>query len=198
MKLSRYNFIFFIVTVAFATVTLAGGNYWEKRGDKQEIQQEKKELGTTSTTVKRLTHNIDLWVDANLKGHGKKADKYEQTIFELIEGDIASSRRLAERYEAEVRSSTTEYNRSHTSRAERRDDRADLRDDVKDLHRAWQFLKVKERLASSLHRTTAFSNKYRLFGDYAEVLRCELGMARVELAEDINEHYKDRVEGHRE
>lgn len=198
MPQKRYHLISFIVALAFAVGAAAGESYFEKKQDKKEIRQDKGVLGATSAVLDRLTRSIDLWVEANLKGDGKNIHKYETAIFEQIRADIASSRRLVERYEAEVRRSTSEYNRPHDTRAGHRDDRADLRDDVKDLHQARQLLRVKERLASSLHRTTAFSNKYRLLGDYKEVLRRELGMARVELAEDVNELHKDRVEGRRE
>ncbi len=40
-------------------------------------------------------------------------------------------------------------------------------------------------------RTDAFSNKYRLLGDYIDLLRRELGMTRLELAEDIKERHED-------
>ncbi len=198
MTQKRYHLIFIIIILAFASGAAAPGNNLEKKQDKREIRQDKKELGATSATLARLSGTIDRWVEANLTGHNKKAHSFEESILEQIQADIVSSQRQLERYEAEVRSSTMEYNRLPQSRAARRDDRVDLRDDVKDLHLTGRLLKEKERLASSLRKVATFSNKYRLLGDYMEVMRRELGMAKVELVEDTNELREDRVEGRRE
>ncbi len=197
MTPKRYHLIFIILVLAFASGA-AAGNYLEKKQDKKETRQDKKALGATSVAIDRLSGTIDRWVEANLTGYNKKANSYEESIFEQIQADIASSRQQLERYEAEVRSSAKEYNLLHQSRAARHDDRVDLRDDVKDLHLAGRLLKEKERLASSLRKVATFSNKYRLLGDYMEVMRRELGMAKVELVEDANELREDRVEGRRE
>jgi len=197
MTPKRYHLIFIILVLAFASGA-AAGNYLEKKQDKREIRQDKMELVATSAALARLSGTIDRWVEANLTGHNKKAHRYEESILEQIQADIASSRRQLERYEAEVRSSAKEYNLLHQSRAARHDDRVDLRDDVKDLHLTGRLLKEKERLASALHKVATFSNKYRLLGDYMEVMRRELGMAKVELVEDANELREDRVEGRRE
>jgi len=197
MTPKRYHLIFIILVLAFASGA-AAGNYLEKKQDKSEIRQDKMELVATSAALARLSGTIDRWVEANLTGHNKKVHRYEESILEQIQADIASSRRQLERYEAEVRSSAKEYNLLHQSRAARHDDRVDLRDDVKDLHLTGRLLKEKERLASALHKVATFSNKYRLLGDYMEVMRRELGMAKVELVEDANELREDRVEGRRE
>jgi len=197
MTRKRYHLIFIILVLAF-TSGAAAGNYLEKKQDKSEIRQDKMELVATSAALARLSGTIDRWVEANLTGHNKKANSYEESIFEQIQADIASSQRQLERYEAEVHSSAREYNSLPQSRAARHDDRADLRDDVKDLYLAGRLLKEKERLASSLRKVTTFSNKYRLLGDYMEVMRRELGMAKVELVEDVNELREDRVDGRRE
>jgi len=198
MTPKRYHLIFIILVLAFASGAATAGNYLEKKQDKREIRQDKMELVATSATLDRLSGTIDHWVEANLIGHNKKAHSYEESILEQIQADIASSRQQLERYEAEVHSSAREYNRLHQSRVARREDRADLRDDVKDLHLAGWLLKEKERLDSSLRKVATFSNKYRLLGDYMEVMRRELGMAKVELVEDANELREDRVEGRRE
>ena len=198
MTQKKYLLVFIIVILALASDAVAAGNYLEKKQDKREISQDKKELGTTSATLTRLSGTIDRWVEANLTGHNKKANSYEESILAQIKADIASSQRQLERYEAEVHSSAKEYDRLPQSRTARRDDRSDLRDDVKDLHLARRLLKEKERLASSLHKADAFSNKYRLLGDYMEVMRRELDIVRVELAEDVNELHEDKVKGRRE
>lgn len=194
----RYRPVLFIVAVALVAGAAAGDDYFEKKRDRTEISQDKRELTATDAAFARLSGTIDRWVQANLDGDDKKVRRYEEAIFHQVEADVLSSRRVVERYEAEVRGSAREYDRPHDSRVVRRDDRADLRDDIGDLRRARQLLKAKERLVSSLRRTIAFSNKYRLLGDYVEILRRELGMTRLELAEDVNELHQNRVEGRRE
>jgi hypothetical protein len=198
MTQKKCHLIFIIIVLAFACGAATAGDNLEKKQDRREIRQDKKELRATSATLNRLSGTIDLWVEANLTGHNKKARGYEESILEQIQADIAFSRQQLERYEAEVHSFAKEYNRPHQSRVARHDDRADLRDDLKGLHLARQLLKEKERLASSLRKVTAFSNKYRLLGDYMDVMRRELGITKVELVEDAKEFREDRVEGRRE
>ncbi len=197
MTQKRYHLIFIILVLTFASGA-AAGNYLEKKQDKRDIRQDKKELRATSAALARLSGTVDRWVEANLTGHNKKARGYEESILEQIQADIVSSKQQLERYEAEVSSSAKEYNRPHQSRVVRHDDRADLHDDAKDLHLARQLLKEKERLALSLRKVTAFSNKYRLLGDYMDVMQRELGIIKVELVEDAKEFREDRVEGRKE
>ena len=47
------------------------------------------------------------------------------------------------------------------------------------MHMYW------EKLYISLKRSEAFSNQYRLFNDYIDLLKNELGVDKVELAEEI-------------
>jgi len=109
----------------------------------------------------------------------------------------ATYTKLSSNIDRWVEANLREYNSLHNTRVARCDDRADLREDVSDLNQAKQLLSVKERLASTLKQSTAFSNKYRLLGDYLEVLRRELGITRVELAEDVKELHEDRAERRR-
>ncbi len=198
MTQKRHNLILLIIVLACASGAIAVGDYAEKKQDKGEIRQDKKELRATSAALTRLSETIDHWVEANLTGHDKKARRYEESILEQIRADITTTRQQLERYEAEVDSSVREYSRAHQSAAARHDDRVDLRDDIKDLNLAKRLLKEKERLSSALREVAAFSNKYRLLGDYMEVMRRELGIAKLELVEDANELREDRVKGRRE
>jgi len=195
MRSKKYYIIIFIIASVFAVKTTTGESLRERRQDQKEIRQAAQELRNTKVAFDQLICTIDLWHDANLKQDNKMIRKYEATIFELIRTDLASSRRVVQQHEAEVHRSAREYNQPHNTRAGRRDDRNDLHDDVQDTCRASQLLKRKEHLAASLFRATAFSNKYRLLDDYAEVLRCELGMNRTEIAEDVHEIHEDWVEG---
>jgi len=194
MRSKRY-YIIFIIALVFAVKITAGESSWERRQDRKEICQAAQELRNTKVAFDQLICTINLWHDANLKQDNKMIRKYEAAIFELIRTDLASSRRVVQQHEAEVRRSAREYNRPYNTRVGSRDDRNDLHDDVQDHYRASQLLKRKEHLAASLFRATAFSNKYRLLDDYAEVLRRELGMNRIEIAEDVHEIHEGWVEG---
>jgi len=197
MVQKAYYLALFVVASVFVAGVVAGGNLSEKRQDKREIRQNKTELGATSTALARLSGTVDSWVKANLRGDDEKAQYYEESISRQVQADIASSRQLVNRYEAEVRRSNKEYHRPYRFRVARHDDRVDFHDDVKDLDHAKQLLAVKERLVSAFNRTAVFSNRYRLVGDYMETMRRELNLTRAELAEDMNELHEDRVEGHR-
>lgn len=171
--------------------TLLAGSRPEKAADRREIRQDKNELYQTGVAMERLTTTMDNWVDANLQGKDKDVDRLEKVILQQIETDIAASRQQIERAETEVISSRREYHPRYQSAASRHDNRLDLKDDVRDLTVTRKLLKAKQQIAASLQKTAAFSNKYRLLGDYIDLLRRELGMTRLELAEDIKERRED-------
>lgn len=165
--------------------------------DRKEIRQDRIELAQTQSAFKKLNRAVDFWHDAWLKGDGKKIEQYEQGFCHIIRDDIEASRRLISRHEDELRRSAAEFGQRHDSKAARKDDRADMRDDIADLKRARGLVKVKERLYRTLVRSSAFSNQYRLLGDYLDLLARELGMGRLELAEDIEERHEDLVDRRR-
>ena len=88
-------------------------------GDKSEINHDKKEISQTEQVLKRLSHGIDLWHDANLKGDQHKIDEYHQGILNIIRVDVKATRELVNSYEKEAVKS------AGNKRSEFRDDAVD-------------------------------------------------------------------------
>jgi hypothetical protein len=170
----------------------AGDKNAEEQQDKKEIRQDKRELVSTRVTVKEFSHAINLWHDANLKGDRAKIRKYEDKLYNIMRDDIGSTATVVKRYESEASQSAREFKRGDRNWSEQTDDHGDLRDDRLVLQKARGILKTKQRLAASFIKSPAFSGKYRLLGDYVDILRKEQGMTRIELAEDVSEFQKER------
>jgi len=170
----------------------AGDKNVDERQDQKEIRQDKKALVSTRVTVKELSHAINLWHDANLKGDRAKIRKYEDKLYNIMRDDMASTATVVKRYETEASQSAREFKRGDRNWSERTDDHGDLRVDRQDLQKTRGILMTKQRLAASFVKSPAFSSKYRLLGDYVDILRQEQGMTRVELAEDVSEFREDR------
>ena len=177
-----------IVVGAFAVSTaMAGPGIYEKAGDRAEIKKDKKEINQTMATYDLLSHTVDLWHDANLKGIGARIAKYDKEIVDIAKNDIRTSEAHLAQYRSEVGRSKAEANRPHVTRFGKADDRADLRDDRHDLEQARTITQIKRRLIDSYDKSDQFSNKYRLINDYLAVLKRELKSHQVELAEDVRE-----------
>ncbi len=176
------------------TIAEATDNAVQQQDKRGEISREKKELGVTSATYTQLSGSIDRWVEANLAGDQQRARVLETSILNQLGADVTATHRRIKQSQAG----------SAGPAARDAEDRPSPRTGVREgegaaggdstLEQAAQLLRVKERLASAIARSQAFSNKYRLLGDYLEVLRREMGLRRIELVEDVNEHRQDRVE----
>jgi hypothetical protein len=124
-----------------------------------------------------LETNHDLWLEAELAGHRDQASRIEKDLLGLLNCDIYA-------HQERVRQLAKDLILSPTSQA----DTADGRTDADSLSRQLVFrteisaLNAKEALHRSIVKTDAFSNKYRLLGDYIDLLRRELEMPRLKLA----------------
>ena len=176
-----------VVGALAAGTAMAGPVFHEKAGDITEIKRDKKEISQTKATYDLLSHTVDLWHDANLKGNGARIAQYEKEIVDIAKNDIRTSAALVAQYRSEVSRSKVEANRPHTTRIGKADDRKDLRDDRHDVRQAHTMAQVKQRLIGSFEKSDQFSNKYRLINDYLTVLKRELKSHQVELAEDVRE-----------
>ena len=131
-------------------------------------------------TLNHLKRHIDLWHDANLKADEDKILLYEGVIKDIIRDDIAQSkqsvRSLAQLAVLESMSENGEENSVDKSKNPiRTNDR--FKDMVANLN-------AKKKLADAFDRARAFSNKYRLMGDYVYLLQQELKIVRVEIASE--------------
>ncbi len=170
-----------IVVGAFAASTaLAGPTLHEKTYDRTEIKKDKKEINQTRATYDLLSHTVDLWHDANLKGIGARIAKYDKEIVDIADNDIRTSEAHLAQYRSEVGRSKAEANQPHVARIAKADDRWDLK-------QVRTMTQIKRRLIDSYDKSDQFSNKYRLINDYLAVLKRELKSHQVELADDVRE-----------
>ena len=184
MKLFLISII--AILLVFSVVFAANGKY-EKKQDIKEIHQDKKDIGKTRTTLGKLKQKIDIWHEANLFGNTGLCREKEIEILDILDEDINATKARIEKYRQEVNRSGFESRRAHYSKVQKIDDRRDFRDDKSDLKTAQNLYKVKKRLYLSLKKTSSFSNKYRLLGDYVSILNREMGLKKLELAEDYQE-----------
>jgi len=170
-----------------AGTVMAGPVFHENAGDRAEIKKDKKEINQTRATYDLLSHTVDLWHDANLKGIGAKIVQYDNEIVDIAKNDIRTSEAHIAQCRSEVSRSKVESDRPHITRIGKADDQRDLRDDRYDLKQARTITQIKQRLIDSYDKSDQFSNKYRLINDYLAVLKRKLKSHQVELAEDVRE-----------
>ncbi|MFH1686923.1 MAG: hypothetical protein ABIE70_05305 [bacterium] len=185
-----------VTLLLLITVTAVNGPTatWaaQQNADSREIAKDRQSLEAGKSRIKQLSHLIDLWHDANLKGDQSKIDQLAQQLEEMLHRDMDATARAISQAQAEKARSAREFHRGHRHWSEKVDDKRDLSDDIHDADQLRETLKVKKRLAASISKSPAFSNRYRLLGDYMDVMRHEVGMTRLELAEDIGELDQDR------
>ncbi len=143
-------------------------------GSPQNLSEEPKtvrisEESTPEETIAMLEMEYILWLDAVLSGAKSEAAEFEKNLLGIVNLNIMTS-------QGEVRAMAKEI-------ALAPGDQAELKTDGDDrFGQAIDHLNAKEALFRSALRTDAFSNKYRLLGDYIDLLRRELKMPRLKLA----------------
>jgi len=191
----RLIFIIAGLLVVLALKSLAGDNSAISNSVKKEFRFDVRETERTNEVLKNLSHEIDLWHDSSLKRNGKRMRAHEKRIFDIIEADLQARGRVIYRYENEAGASIKDVVSERgpivvAPAVEKRE----ARDDINDLRKAKQLAKAKELLFDSIKRTDTFSNRYRLLGDYLEIVKRESRINTVELAEDGRELKKDSFE----
>jgi hypothetical protein len=181
----RLIFIALGLVLALAISSFAGEPGNSQVVAKSEFRFDIREAERINTVVKGLSAEIDLWHDAALKRNGKRMRSHEKRIFDIIENDIQARDRVIYRFENEVVRSTANVVGEPGRPAEAPiGEQVEMRDDIKDLRQARQLVKAKELLFDSIKRTETFSNRYRLLGDYLEIVKREGRLNTVEVAED--------------
>lgn len=187
----RTNYLRSILLGAVLTTAIAGSAAAELKDqqvpkDQKEIVQQHESVKQTRLTIKKLAHGIDLWHDANLKGDFDKILKFEKKIREIIRADIKQAVDVVSesewQYELELRKARA----GDSNEAVSHKDAKEQGHNSVDLKSSKKLIKAKEVLFVSLRRSQAFSNKYRLLNDYLDLLKRELGIERIELADDFN------------
>jgi hypothetical protein len=123
-----------------------------------------------------LEINHELWLEAQLAGHREEAAQIEKELLSLLNCDIYTNQERVKELAGElVLLSDGLSDTSHSNATDSLAQKADFRE-------ALGTLNAKEALHRSMLKTGAFSNKYRLLGDYIDLLRRELDMPRLKLA----------------
>lgn len=158
----------------------ASGNLGQKNQPAQNPKQLSFEVNTTSQV---LEHTVDLWHDAVLKGNDKQSDFFFGEICNIITEDIQENdiqmKMLVREIEYMYRENSSEG--ENLIEANHNDKKID--EYKKYLPIISSSICIKEELFRALSRTNAFSNKYRLLGDYKNLLRKELGMPKLQVAD---------------
>lgn len=123
-----------------------------------------------------LQFHQDMWMEASLSGDSKKAGDYLATVMALLSYDISVASFEVSELAKQVL----------LSQKEDHPEPAGLTAEQEAFSRGVSVLNYKEKLFKRIASTKSFSNKYRLVGDYAELLRRELDKpgARLAAAED--------------
>lgn len=172
-----------LLSIVVSSAVFAG----EKASDLKQVYQEKNQIEYRDQLVRNLKANIKMWHKAVLRNQRDEADKRLNLIMNLIETDINRSAAMVSMYRQESEQSRKEFAENKKPSEAKSDDRRDAYDDRIDLKEASLMLKVKRRMFASIRKSPVFSNRYRLFNDYVDLIRHEQGKLRQELAEDVTE-----------
>jgi hypothetical protein len=122
-----------------------------------------------------LEVDYGLWLEVTLSGVEPEVNRLEKTMMDLVNFDIYISQEKVR----ELAKETAEQ-----SWREKRDTLVQKTNVDDSLQAAIARLNTKEALYRSIKKTGAFSNKYRLLGDYINLLRRELELPRLKLANE--------------
>jgi hypothetical protein len=181
----RKLFCLLIVSILLSIVVSSAAFAGEKANDLKQVYQDKNQIEYREQFVRNMKANIKMWHKAVLNNQRNEADKRLSLIMNLIETDINRTAALVSMYRQESEQSRQEFAENNKPSEAKADDRRDVYDDRVDLKEASLMLKVKRRMFTSIRKSPVFSNRYRLFNDYVDLIRHEQGTLRQELAEDV-------------
>jgi len=131
------------------------------------------QLYSLEGALTELEVDYGLWLETTLSGVQPEVDRLEKAMLSLVNYDIYVSQ---EKVRALAKAAAVK------SWQVKPDSLAQPTDEALDLQEAIGTLNAKESLYRSINKTKAFSNKYRLLGDYINLLRRELELPRLKLA----------------
>jgi hypothetical protein len=164
MSSKSLSLIFALTIVASCTPALAQQN--DGAAKTGPIQQQLISYSPELAMVE-LASEYDLWIEATLKRKLDQAHNHEKNLFALVSHDILMSQDRVRQLAREVAFRSTEgdepeHQVSHAA-AE-----VDFKSEIASLN-------SKEAVYRALVKAKAFSNKYRLMGDYLDLIGQNLG-----------------------
>ena len=156
----------------------------ENSGDESATVQDTGELNLEGT-IALLQTEYNLWLDAVLSGSREESEDLEKNLLGIINLDITINQEKVRSMAKEVALASGNLDVSESGVSEADSNR--LKQEISHLN-------AKESVFRSAVKTKAFSNKYRLLGDYIDLLRRELKMPRLKLASNdkLSESTEDR------
>ncbi len=160
--------------VVIITCTVINATQKDIVGDGQALATDQTDPRNTASNLVKLSHYIDLWHDAYLKEDLSKAYEQNELILDLLRTDLKATLDFVDNMKLKLQK----------ARADENSPEGIVRKLESDVMEHWYWFKLKKRLLSNLTRTTTFSNKLRLLGDYKYALRREIDIGKIELVEE--------------
>lgn len=149
----------------------------------QAIKNPKQLLFEANSTYQVFDHAIDLWHDAILKGDDKRANFYLDEICDIITEDIQTNKLQMKMLVRQIEACYQENSFEGKNLFESNHEDKEITKYKEYLPVLSSMILIKEELYRAMSRTEAFSNDYRLLGDYKNLLRRELGMPKLKMAD---------------
>lgn len=169
-----HRLVFF--TVVFLSATLVALAAPDPKPDSL-VSGTSADLVSPEECQAKLDTAVERWHCAVLSGDSKKVEACRSIIDGLIMADLARHARELEAKRAMVLEQAALLGDTLTPLDPDRG-----MEDNAEYAQYLDNLRAKQLVYASYRRSEAFSNKYRLLGDYIDLLRKQLGMARLKLA----------------
>lgn len=132
------------------------------------------------TAADSLDIIMEQWYQFILEGNDSQANAVEQQILRLLSTDVDQTQK---RLTSLISSDKGESKAADATFAKADTNASSLHDSVEFLRSS---VRVKRILYESISASDAFSYKYRLLGDYVDLLRREVGLPKLKLASEKN------------
>ena len=162
--------VVFSMLTLMAVVVLAGTKQ-NNQNSQTDSTQDKRQINSRVVLYNNLSMAIDYWHDASLKGNKKLIAEKKRIIFEIISNDIKDC------YQA------ISYAKLETSYLQDADNKTKNKIQPTQLQYAENSLGTKNLLFTALKKSISFAYSYRLFADYLQILKEEIAVEKIEVAE---------------
>ena len=133
-----------------------------------EVADDNKLTRRIDFTLDGLMYAVDLWYDASIKDNPKLVARYDVLLDNTLHQDLEATEGAILHLIEDIESDSPA-----AVKVQKHQELAGVR----------ATLETKQALARSIGQSEGFSEKYRLLGDYINVLRKELGMPKLKFAD---------------
>jgi len=176
-----------LTVFSLLAVSAFAGSKNESKQVNQSPQKEKMQIRYTVVSLNNLTMAIDFWHDANLRGDKKEAATRLNEIMQILEEDVRNTAQAVSYAKLEMSYSKEESKQKQSTQMTELEKKYTLQDNRDELNLENRYLKSKRLILQSIKRSESFAYRYRLMADYQQLLRNELELDKVEIAEDLGE-----------